>query len=76
MEAFPGMNAMGLRMEPVEGDGNCLFRSFAVLRPEKDHREWREELVNLLEGIATAEHIDQQGAFPQESLDCTQTSAP
>ena len=56
VEAFPGMSAMGLRMEPVEGDGNCLFRSFAVLRPEKDHRQWREELVNLLEGIATAEH--------------------
>ncbi len=36
MEAFPGMNAMGLSMKIVEGDGNCLFRShcfsFIVLK--------------------------------------------
>lgn len=59
-EAFPGMAALGLRMQTVKGDGNCLFRSFAVLAPHLNYKQWRQELVDRLEELVKAEPHKEQ----------------
>jgi hypothetical protein len=49
------MTALGLRMEPVLGDGNCLFQCFHAFDPSRDHNQWRQSLVDRIEGLVAAE---------------------
>jgi hypothetical protein len=49
------MTAMGLIMETVVGDGNCLFRCFEAFDPSRDHKQWRQQLVDHLEALVAVE---------------------
>jgi hypothetical protein len=49
------MTAMGLTMETVLGDGNCLFRCFQAFNSSRDHQQWRQGLVDHLEGLVAVE---------------------
>ena len=48
------LDALGVTLQPVLGDGNCLFRTFAALAPDRDHRAWRNALCDSMEAKANS----------------------
>lgn len=46
---------MGLALQDVPGDGNCLFHSFAMLDNSKSSSEWRKHLCNQIQAKADFE---------------------
>jgi hypothetical protein len=56
----------GLHIFPVEGDGNCLFRSFAQVYAGSEHKhaEYRLACCDYME-----EHVDDFKAFVDDSVE-------
>lgn len=46
------LEALGISVQRVCGDGNCLFRTLSVFDPSRDHIEWRHHLCDSIQDMA------------------------
>lgn len=72
-EPFPGCTSLGLRMEIVDGDGSCLFRSFQSFFPHKTHKQWRILIADGIQNRAEEEDtttywLNRGNSFLEERL--------